>query len=113
VGEMSYCPKCGAKMEDNATICPSCGYNLREEPNVEAVKSNGNESLQLVAKVFMIISTVLTGIYIIPLLWTIPMTVHYFTSCKEKRPVGIGFKVCTLIFVSLIAGILMLVDNQD
>ena len=27
---MMYCPICGRKLEDNAIICPNCGYNLRE-----------------------------------------------------------------------------------
>ena len=31
---------------------------------------------------------------------------------NEKKPVSVGFKVCTLLFVSLIAGILMLCDSD-
>lgn len=51
--------------------------------------------------------------YLIPLAWSIPMTRYYFTATKNKQPVGIGFKVCSLLFVNLIAGILMLCDTSN
>lgn len=39
------------------------------------------------------------------------MTTHYTKAINEGAPVGTAFKVCTLLFVNLIAGILMLCDN--
>jgi len=39
------------------------------------------------------------------------MTVYYFKSMKKKEPVGMAFKVCTLIFVNVIPGVLMLCDT--
>lgn len=67
--------------------------------------------METAIKVFMILSTVVAGIATlgIALLWCIPMTVHY---CKNTYFVGTGFKICTLLFVNTIAGILMLCDNQ-
>ena len=50
---------------------------------------------------------------LLPLIWSIPMTVHYFKSMKNKKTVGIAFKICVLIFVNLIAGILMLCDKNN
>lgn len=41
------------------------------------------------------------------------MTVSYWHAVEENRPVSTGFKVCTLIFVNIIAGILMLCDNKN
>lgn len=49
----------------------------------------------------------------IGLLWMLPMTVHYFKAKKNKRPVGVAFKICTMLFVNMIAGILMLCDVSD
>lgn len=64
--------------------------------------------------------TLLTRIYFIcsvlallPLFYLIPMTVYYFKATKNKRPVGMAFKVCTLLFVNMIAGILMICDNTE
>jgi len=65
--------------------------------------------LQTTAFVFMIIATVCVGWCLIPLIWCIPMCVHYY---REHDTCSTSFKVCTLIFVSLIGGILMLCDNK-
>ena len=40
------------------------------------------------------------------------MTKSYIEKITENRSVGIGFKVCTLLFVNTIAGILMLCDEE-
>lgn len=48
-----------------------------------------------------------------PLLWTIPMTVHLKKKLKANQPIGIGFKVCTLLFVNLVSGILLLCRNEE
>ncbi len=29
---MSFCPKCGAPVEDSATFCPKCGTSLQTQP---------------------------------------------------------------------------------
>jgi len=59
------------------------------------------------------IYAILSICQLIPLSWQIPMTVIYFRKTKNGEPVSVGFKVCVLIFVSLISGILMLCDSQD
>lgn len=42
------------------------------------------------------------------------MTVVYNNSINGMRPpVGLAFKICALLFASLIAGILMLCDNNN
>ena len=76
---------------------------------------------QKAAFAFMIIGIILTCIcdYFIypwlPLLHLaigIPMTIYYYKKAQDGiAAVGTGFKVCTLIFVSFVAGIIMLTDN--
>ena len=102
---MKYCTKCGAEIADEAVICPKCGCAVE-------TKRTENSTLKTVIKVFMVLGTILMAFGIIPLIWAIPMTVHYFNCVRDGRPVGIGFKVCSLLFVSLIGGILMLIDND-
>ncbi len=68
--------------------------------------------MQTAAKIFMILACIATGWLLIPLCWTIPMTVHYFHCVRDGRPAGTGFKICVLLFVNLIAGILMLCDGK-
>ena len=100
-GFMKYCAHCGNQLFDDAVICVKCGCKTEDA-------SNKNQTLRTVAKVFMIISTVFWGIYLIPLCfwafivhfpeeavfwgiysiplcWCIPMTIHYSNAIKEKN----------------------------
>lgn len=52
-------------------------------------------------------------ISLVPLIWSIPMTIRCFKAMKDGRPLSTAFKVCTLIFVNLVAGILLLCDNTN
>ncbi len=105
---MKYCSKCGKELDDEAVVCTNCGCAVPNKNNV----SNAS-GIQTAAKVFMIIGIVATAFfYLIPLAWTIPMTIYYFNKCNNGEKVGVGFKICSLLFVSLIAGILMLVDQE-
>lgn len=49
---------------------------------------------------------------LLPLWWEIPMTVHLGKRNHDGLPVGTAFKVCALLFVGLIPGILLLVDSN-
>ena len=104
-----FCSKCGSEIMDEAIICPKCGCATNSYPNFNTKKPS---ELSTVAMVFMIISTVLLGLYLIPLAWCLPMTIIYTKKVKNGEEIGIGFKVCSLIFVSQIAGILMLCDSK-
>lgn len=124
---MKYCKHCGAQVRDEAIFCPACGCSTEDQTSF--TNKNKESGLQIAAKIFMILSCALTAptflytlllggwlavIFLLPLSWRIPMTVEYIKSLKGARPrVGIGFKICTLLFVSLVAGILMLCDSQD
>lgn len=79
-------------------------------PNVSApVKQDG---LGIAAKVFMIIGCVAQGCLLVPLAWMIPMTISFSRKLKSGEKVGVGFKICTLLFVNMIAGILMLCRSE-
>ena len=109
---MKYCTHCGKEMLDEAIMCVSCGCAV-ETPKV-SVSAKDDNTLAVIAKVFMIISCVCLGFLIIPLAWCIPMTVSYSRKLENHEPISTGFKVCTLIFVNVVAGILMLVmDDID
>lgn len=93
----------------------------------------GSSGLVKTTKVFLILGTILnplvislnlaeslsssemiivfTIISLITLSWCLPMTIVYFHKIKSGARIGTGFKICTLIFVSQVAGILMLCDK--
>lgn len=93
---------------EEAVICPQCGCSTGYQAPQPKKHNNG---LRIAAKTLMIISTVWLGIFIIPLIWCLPMTIAYSAKIKTNEEVGVGFKICTLLFVNVIAGILMLCDE--
>ena len=73
-----------------------------------------NKGLITAIKIFMIISCVASvSAYCIPLIWMLPMTIIAFKKFKDGKPLGTAFKVLTLLFVNVIAGVLMLCLKGD
>ena len=130
---MKYCSHCGAEVDDEAVVCVKCGYALkpmqvRDESNSDLLV--GSKFLMLLACVVYPIAGLSCGLYLcaltiwyagllmgaflcLPVAWCIPMTVSLSQKIKNNEPIGIAFKICTLIFVSRIAGILMLIHKND
>ncbi len=106
-----FCEHCGKELTDEAIVCPNCGCAT---DNYTAKNSGTATDGHTTTKVFMILGCVLTSLFgfLLPLAWTLPMTISYFNRMKEGLPIGTGFKVCTLLFVSFIAGILMLCEDD-
>ena len=105
---MKYCTKCGNQLFDEAVACPKCGCATGKT----LLKSNGGGELSLAAKIFMILGTILMGFWLFPLAWCIPMTITYCRKINNGEPISLDFKICCLLFVSLVGGILMLCDND-
>lgn len=85
----------------------------QSRPNSSSPETEEKESniLRWIAFGFMLLSTIAMGCFLIPLCWCIPMTIHVYRQIKAKEPISVGFKICTLLFVSVISGILLLCDN--
>lgn len=78
-----------------------------------AVENTNDKNLRLVAFIFNLISTISVGWTVLPLAWMIPMTVISWGIYKGTKKNTVAFGVCTLIFVSLVAGILLLVSKKE
>lgn len=95
-----------------------CDCGCHEEHQNESATVNATpvyaepSTLRKVARVFIIVCCVLQGFYLIPLAWCIPMTVSLNRRILRNEPISLGFKICTLIFLSLVGGILLLVDHS-
>ena len=72
-----------------------------------------DRNLRLVAFIFCILSLVGSCWLIIPQAWMIPMSVISWGIYKGTKANTVAFGVCTLIFCSLVAGILLLCSNKD
>ena len=114
---MKFCTKCGAEMHDEAVLCVKCGcYVDTQVPPVNIPQNlpKQESGITTAAKIFMIIGTVIMALYTccIGLAWCLPMTMSYFKKLKTGEPISTGFKICSLLFVNTIAGILMLCDHD-
>lgn len=118
-----YCKYCGNHLDENAMFCSRCGHSINDnQTSTEETKTgevaqsqtnNNNSALGTVAKILMIITCVIYGIYLIPLAWMLPMTITLCKKIDNNDNISTGFKVCTLIFCNTIVGILLLCMNQD
>ena len=115
-----YCPNCGKEIPNNSHYCPECGNEVNTSYSATFTpastinsKEETNAGLDIAIKIFMIIGCVSLAAFIIPLCWCIPMTISAFKSIDNHEKIGTGMSVCTLLFVNTIAGILMLVRDND
>lgn len=92
----------------NAYAAPSY-----QQPISRPAYDDGDRTLRMVAFVFCILSLVSVCWLIIPLAWMIPMSVHCWGIYQGTKPNTVGFGICTLLFLSLVGGILLLVSKKD
>ena len=72
------------------------------------------DTMATVIKVFLIIGCVSgAAACLVPLAWCIPMTISIWKDLDNRQPVSTAMKVCTLLFVNIVAGILLLCDNES
>lgn len=132
---MKYCTKCGNELIDEAIVCPKCGCAVENGAETNII-TNENKTRRrtysvsdqaVAAKIFMVLTCVvflITGfvclfiyqlyslIFFIPMFWCVPMTTFFSKTIKNYERVGVGFKVCTLLFVNVLSGIFMILDSD-
>lgn len=69
--------------------------------------------MKTAAYILCLIATIVSGVLLFPLLWTIPMTKKIYHAKETNTKLTIGFDVCVLLFLNMIAGILLLVDDSE
>lgn len=106
---MKFCTKCGKEIADEAVICPGCGVSVQPAKKENA----GKDGLAVASKIFLILGCIAQGWLLLPLAWCLPITISICGKMKRGEPVGTGSKVCALLFVSLIGGILLLCRSED
>ena len=138
---MKQCSNCGNENMDGAVFCTNCGTKINDKVQVylendqvtEKKKETNNPltGLKLASLILMFVGVGATSLSFLsiaiipyvgwlfalvlapaPIAYGLPMAFSYLKKVKNGEPVSVGFKVCTLIFLSMIAGILMLVDKD-
>lgn len=106
---MKYCTHCGSEINDDAVVCIHCGCTTEKT----TAKKGANDTMKTLILVFLILGCISGAAFILPLAWCVPITISVKNKMDNGEPVDTGLKVCTLIFVSVIAGILLLCMNDD
>ena len=114
------CKNCRKEIDDKAVICVHCGCLTTDNKDIAEILSQCRPStptsnyqrLGSCAKFFMILSCIIYGLTIIPLLWMIPMTASLSKKLKTNEEISIGFKICVLLFCNQISGIILLCMNN-
>ena len=118
---MLFCVKCGSELPSGASFCPVCGHAVEDGTRLDlpSVGINGRPmrkkmtALSRLARAMMFVGMGISAFAIFPLIWTIPMAEHYNRSILEGHDVSTAFKICSLILVSRVAGVLMLMDSKN
>lgn len=89
-------------------------YNQYNQYNQYSQPYHKDNTIETVIKVFMILSCVAGACAcFVPLAWMIPMTVITFKKIEKGEPFDTALKVCTLLFVGIVPGILMFVSDSE
>ena len=140
---MKYCTHCGHELLDEAVMCPYCGCMVNPPIKQEVKSNGDSTLLLIafIVGIIGLVGTGLTGlgcllytlifstvgaassliitlnilglIFLIPLIYSIPMTIKINKARKNNTKLSTCFKVCYLIFVNQISGILLLCVNDD
>ena len=111
---MKYCPTCGKEMNDNDRFCPVCGHDTGLAPAPKAISSSKNlESYTLIGFIFLLISTIIMGFFLIPLAWNVPFCVHVYRKMQVKQKPSLGVAIASLILSSLIGGIFLILASVE
>lgn len=102
---MRFCQNCGKEIMEDCIICPGCGCSVAQGKKKE---KGGNDGLAIASQIFLILGCIMQGWLLIPLAWCLPITISVCNRMNRTEEVGVGLKICSLLFVSPIAGILLL-----
>ena len=111
--EKRFCSHCGSEVNPEAVICVKCGCAL----NNNKVSSNGvsrcSDELKTLVNVFFILRMI-SSIWAIciPLIWVIPMYKKSMAYLNGEIEMDQGYKICVLLFASLVPGIVLLTIND-
>lgn len=113
-----FCTNCGKQIDEGSKFCPYCGQKVDCEledisvKNQDEFKKENNKVIDTIAKIFLVLSCVGGGLLLIPLAWMLPITIMVFSRINNNKEIGVGLKICALLFVNVISGILLLVREE-
>ncbi len=105
-----FCPNCGNQIDERANYCPHCGRCFNAPPPMPSgyyPPTHAQPKSHWFLKLLMVLSCIFGFLSIIGWIWILPMTIHLFNKIERRERLSTAFKVCTILFVSVLAGIIM------
>ena len=97
---MKYCTNCGSPLTENMNFCGNCGVPVAGQATETAERvyeplyydqpRHRDDGMVTVVKVFLILSCIGLGAFLIPLAWCIPITVSIFRKLNSGEPIDVG-----------------------
>lgn len=82
-------------------------------PGAVYAMTDSDRTMRMIAFIFNLLSLIASCWLIIPLAWTIPMTLRSWGIYKGTKPNTVAFAVCDLLFLSVVGGVLLLISQKD
>lgn len=108
--EKKFCVHCGAEVNPQAVVCVHCGCSIPKANTNN--NSEVKEVLVLAIKIFSIIGVIFNAFAIIPLIWCLPLYKSVSKHLKGETKLSVGYKVCVLLFLNIVAGVLLLIEDD-
>ncbi len=129
-----YCYNCEKELPDDCEYCPTCGQRAFELPseydngpivagttkgetithNKEKDEDNNElDTIEVGIVIFMAVTVIASIALLIPLLWTIPMSVRTYRRMKSKKKIKTSMKVCSFFFNGIVVGILLFMRKDE
>ncbi len=104
---MKKCIHCEREVMDDAHFCPFCGCTTERQAEYTG--------LDTAIKVFLIMGAIATPLtlYYVPVIWCVPLAIIGFRKISNQERISKSFKICILLLVSVVAGILLLCRKED
>lgn len=123
-----FLPQIGNKVElfenDNSIfIKKSADFSTNQNTLIPSAKANMQTTEGIYMwphtkavwiKVFLVIGCIFSLLlYILPFFISLPLTIICWNKINSNQPISIGVKIGTLVFTSIVAGILLLTENDN
>ena len=125
--QFEFLPQIGDKVEifeseNNTFIKKSAANNTSQNNMMPSVKGNMQptegvhvwpHSKAVWIKVFLVIGCIISFLcYILPFFIALPLTIICWTRINSNIPISLGVKIPTLLFTSIVSGVLLLTEND-
>lgn len=114
-----FCSKCGKEIEENATFCPYCGGNVKNEDNHDKVLTKKTTEIKTTNNIFIIIALILSSILSLSpfvYMFSVHNSSTVVTNISSMKSLSFIFDIISLMnrfHVSFSDAVTMAIESND